>query len=302
MAGKIPPEAYAYYLGLGAGRSYEAVASHFGVTKKAVTMRAIKEGWQRRLAESEQKVRVTAEQKVIESRASINEKHLRIVRLVQAKAIEALKSMPISSTRDAVHAIEMSLREERHLVSEKEANAPAPASITTTAMFKKWFDASPLWQSQICASAAHWGEKAKKTERLILNLVTDICRWLSDLGAQGKIQGHLPLHELLLEAIEKESDEYKNSEMRIKVCLLDQELAKQAREDGIREESTHQWRTGGLKQPGDGFADTRTWAEFYPECGATSPIAYVAAQLRGTPAGSNGAALVPAAEPRPPGG
>ena len=38
MKKKIPPDAYAFYLGLGPGRSYNAVAERYSVSKRAVVM------------------------------------------------------------------------------------------------------------------------------------------------------------------------------------------------------------------------------------------------------------------------
>ena len=38
---KIPPEAFDFYFELGPGRSYQAVADHFSVTKQAVTKKAV---------------------------------------------------------------------------------------------------------------------------------------------------------------------------------------------------------------------------------------------------------------------
>ncbi len=37
MSGKIPPDALEYYLVLGPDRSYQKVADHYGVSKRAVT-------------------------------------------------------------------------------------------------------------------------------------------------------------------------------------------------------------------------------------------------------------------------
>ncbi len=37
MRGKIPPDAFQYYLGRGAERSYQKVADHYGASKRAVT-------------------------------------------------------------------------------------------------------------------------------------------------------------------------------------------------------------------------------------------------------------------------
>lgn len=49
MAGKLPPETFEFYVGLGLGRTYQAVADHYGVSKRAVAKRAAKDKWQPRL-------------------------------------------------------------------------------------------------------------------------------------------------------------------------------------------------------------------------------------------------------------
>ena len=49
MSRRIPPEAFSHYVSLGPGRSYQAVAEHFGVSKRAIVARAKAEDWQERL-------------------------------------------------------------------------------------------------------------------------------------------------------------------------------------------------------------------------------------------------------------
>jgi len=110
---KIPPEAFAFYLALGVGRSYAAVAERYSVSKRAVQTRAEQEGWQARIAEEEQKARASAEKQAAESIETVNEKHLKVLRFIQGRAIEALKSMPIENAMDAVKAYALSLDKER---------------------------------------------------------------------------------------------------------------------------------------------------------------------------------------------
>ena len=45
MSGKILSDAFEYYVALGPGRSYRTVAERCGVTKRAVTKHAAREGW-----------------------------------------------------------------------------------------------------------------------------------------------------------------------------------------------------------------------------------------------------------------
>ena len=67
MAAKIPPDAFEYYLGLGPGRSYGAVAEKYDVTKRAVTKLAAREKWQERILEIERKARRASDDKAAES-------------------------------------------------------------------------------------------------------------------------------------------------------------------------------------------------------------------------------------------
>ncbi len=45
---RIPPEAFETYVRLGPGRSYRQVAEHYGVSKRAITSFAAREGWPER--------------------------------------------------------------------------------------------------------------------------------------------------------------------------------------------------------------------------------------------------------------
>lgn len=118
MAGKIPPDAFAYYHALGSGRSYQGVAEHFGVSKRSVVDRAVKENWQARLAEVEAKARAAADDRIVETLDALNGRHLRMLRMIQGKAIEALKSMPLATAMDAVRALDMSIKQERTILGE----------------------------------------------------------------------------------------------------------------------------------------------------------------------------------------
>src|SRR5215471_9000959 len=113
MAAKLPPEALGYYIELGAGRSYAAVADHFGVSKRAVVSRAIRDNWKQKVSEIEAKAKVDAEKRAGESLEAMNERHLRSLRAIQGKALEALRTMPIETAMDAVRALDLGIRGER---------------------------------------------------------------------------------------------------------------------------------------------------------------------------------------------
>ena len=111
MANKIPPDAFHFYLGLGPERSYQAVADRCGVSKRAVTKLATRERWQDRVVELEAKARAGAEQKALESLEAMNLRHLRSLKIVQGKALEALRSMPLSTAMEAVRSLDMAIRQ-----------------------------------------------------------------------------------------------------------------------------------------------------------------------------------------------
>ena len=113
MASKIPPDAFQYYLGLGPGRSYGAVAEKYHVTKRAVTKLASRENWQERIHDVERKARRASEEKAVESLEMMNDRHLKSLRVIQGKALEALKAMPLNSGMEAVRALDLAIRQER---------------------------------------------------------------------------------------------------------------------------------------------------------------------------------------------
>ena len=118
MAGKLPADSFDFYVGLGAERSYQTVADHFGVTKRAVTKRASQERWQARVADLEATARRAAEKKPLETLEEMSVRHLKSLRVVQGRALETLRSTAIESAMDAVRALDMALKQERVIRGE----------------------------------------------------------------------------------------------------------------------------------------------------------------------------------------
>jgi hypothetical protein len=118
MRRKIPPEAFSFYLGLGQARSYDVVAAHYRVTKRAVTNLAVKERWQEKLDAAERQARAKAEEKAQESVDDMKSRHLKTMQLVQRKALDALRSMPLTTAMDAVKALAMAVDRERLIRGE----------------------------------------------------------------------------------------------------------------------------------------------------------------------------------------
>jgi hypothetical protein len=165
MSRRIPPEAFDHYLGLGVGRSYQAVADHFGVSKRAVVKIAAREEWQTRVAETEEKAHQAVQGRMSENLASLNARHLRTVRLIQARAIEGLKNMPMRSAFDAIRALDLGLKFERVLLGiagdpmklEEESRADSLDLRSAKAQMKA---GAPQWQ-HLCY------ESSKSIEDLI---------------------------------------------------------------------------------------------------------------------------------------
>lgn len=118
MAKRIPPEAFEFYLGQGAARSYQGVAGAFGVSKQAVVKLAQRERWQERIAHAEREAKRKAVEKVAESLEDMNTRHLKTLRVIQAKALEALRLMPLSTAMEAVRALDLSIAKERLIRGE----------------------------------------------------------------------------------------------------------------------------------------------------------------------------------------
>lgn len=118
MKRKIPPDAFSFYASLAEQRSYQKVAERYGVTRRAVAKAADREKWSERLAEIERKAREDADQRLKESLAEMNARHLKVMAFIQGKAIEALKAMPLESAMDAIRAYAISLDKERLIRGE----------------------------------------------------------------------------------------------------------------------------------------------------------------------------------------
>jgi hypothetical protein len=138
MAGRLGPDALQYYLGLGPGRSYQAVAHKFGVSKRAVTALAVKERWQERVAEVEREAQATAVQRAIETLEAMNDRHLKALRVIQAKALQALREMPLSTAMEAVRALDLAIRQERTIRGEPSERTAVSVEEVIRSEYERW--------------------------------------------------------------------------------------------------------------------------------------------------------------------
>ncbi len=118
MNKKLPPDSFDFYYALGPGRSYAAVAEKYKTTKRTVTSLAVRERWQDKIVELERRARERSDTKVVETIEAMQTRHLKSLQAVHARALEALRQMPLSSAMEAVRALEMVIRQERLLRGE----------------------------------------------------------------------------------------------------------------------------------------------------------------------------------------
>ncbi len=135
---KLPSDAFEHYFSLGAKRSYQAVAEHYGASKTAVANRAKKEDWQRRIESLEAKAREATERKNVESLEAMNTRHLKAFRVIQGKALEALKAMSLEKAMDAVRAIDVAIKGERLARGEPSERAALSVEETIRREFDRW--------------------------------------------------------------------------------------------------------------------------------------------------------------------
>lgn len=131
MAKKLPPDAFSYYVGLGPARSYQAVAERYGVSKQAVTKLAVRDDWQSRIEAIERKAQQGAERRAIETLEEMNTRHLKTLRLIQRKALEALASMPLGTAMDAVRALDIAIAKERVVRGEPSERTGVALRVVT---------------------------------------------------------------------------------------------------------------------------------------------------------------------------
>ena len=138
MSRRIPEDAFALYYSLGPDRSYQSVAEEYGVSKQAVAKLAKKEGWLDRVraidADAQQKV----DQHIAETVEDMHTRHLKMLKIVQAKGLEALKTMPLSSAMEAVRALDMTIKQERLIRGEPTDRAAVSVEDTIRREYERW--------------------------------------------------------------------------------------------------------------------------------------------------------------------
>lgn len=118
MAARIPIGAFEHYVSLGNGRSYDQVATHFNVTKRAVTKAAARERWSERLAKIERDAQTRVDEKLTESLEQMHLRHTKMLRAMASRAVKALQEYPLESGMEGLRAAEAVIKLERLVAGE----------------------------------------------------------------------------------------------------------------------------------------------------------------------------------------
>lgn len=138
MNTRLPKDAFDYYVSLGDGRSYEAVASHCGVQKRTVTRAARRESWQERLEKIEEQARDKSDAKLGDALAEVRERHLKTLKVMNMRALEALKNYPLTSGMEAIRAAELSIKLERLIHGEPTDRTAVNVEEVIKREYERW--------------------------------------------------------------------------------------------------------------------------------------------------------------------
>jgi len=142
MTSRLPAEAFERYVAMGVDRSYHAVADHFGVTKVTVTRRAKQEHWQERIAELEAKAREKSEEKIVQLMEEMRDRQLKSAKMLQAKALEALRSLPPEKAVKAATALAIGWKHELLLMGEPTDRQATTVEETIKREYERWMVAA----------------------------------------------------------------------------------------------------------------------------------------------------------------
>ena len=140
MGKRIPEDAFEQYYLLGPERSYRRLASSLAVSKQAIAKKAKRESWQGRVLERDRKMQAAVASKVEGTLEALNERHLRILRGIQARALEVLKKMPLNTGMEAVRALELSIKQERLILGEPSDRTAVSVEETVKREFENWMN------------------------------------------------------------------------------------------------------------------------------------------------------------------
>ncbi len=143
MQRKIGADAFEYYVSLGPSRSYSAVAERYGVSKRAVTKLAAREDWSERLYRIEHEAREKTDAKLVDDLGEMRERHIKTLKAMHARALNALKQFPLNSGMEAIKAAETVIKLERLVMGEVSERTELSVEETTRREMANWIEEDP---------------------------------------------------------------------------------------------------------------------------------------------------------------
>ncbi|NUP96096.1 MAG: hypothetical protein HUU28_08020 [Planctomycetaceae bacterium] len=163
MNRKIPPEAFLYYVNLGPTRTYEAVAEHYGVSRRGVADFAKRERWQERLAELDERARERTDSAALESITTMNERHLKIAKFMQGKGLEALQSGKMELLGRATRALSVGIELERLVRGEPTERVDNMEHIARREC-ERWLIKEGVSEAELRKGSAHTASASEANE------------------------------------------------------------------------------------------------------------------------------------------
>jgi hypothetical protein len=115
---KLGDDAFAFYVSCGAGRTYQDVATKFGVVRRTVVSTAKRENWNERLEKIERDAQANADLKLQETVEAMKLRHARMLRAMAARAAKGLAEFPLTDGMQAMKAAEIVIKLERLAAGE----------------------------------------------------------------------------------------------------------------------------------------------------------------------------------------
>jgi hypothetical protein len=115
---KLTVDSFALYVALGAERSYDAVAKHYGVAKRTVVRVAEREQWQARLEAIERKAREATDAKLTDELHEMSLRHRKLLLAMASRAATAIQSFPLENGMQGMKTAELVIKLERLIAGE----------------------------------------------------------------------------------------------------------------------------------------------------------------------------------------
>lgn len=124
-------ETFKYWVSLGDWRSYAKVCKHFHVGRRAVQKCATRNNWAKRLEAIEAATKKRTDELLTESRAEMRARHLRMLKAVATRGVQALQRLELTDAMQGVKAVETAIKWERTIMGEpNEAMAHSVPELT----------------------------------------------------------------------------------------------------------------------------------------------------------------------------